>query len=320
VINDHPNVSEDKRLRVQKIIEESGYQPNIAARSLATNRTGIIGLVIPNSVHTFFADPYFPRLTEGISQACNEHDYMLSLFLFHTIEVERKLIPRITRGGVVDGIIIQSTGLEDNVLSEVCGGQVPYIVAGRPLNASGASYVDVDNVAGAYEATTHLLQLGRKRIATITGALNTAVGMDRLEGYRAALLDRSMEFRQRLVEEGDFTEQSGYYATKRLLAYEPDAIFVATDTMATGVLRALREEGIVVPDEIALVGYDDLPPARNSVPSLTTIRQPIRRFGVKVVETLADIIKNGMNPPRRIVFSPELVIRESCGMVSLNSG
>jgi LacI family transcriptional regulator len=314
VLNDHPNVREEKRLRVLQIIEESGYQPNFAARSLATNRTGIIGLVIPNSVHTLFSDPYFPRLTEGIAQACNEHDYMLSLFLFHTEEVERKLIPRITRKGFVDGIIIQSTGLDDSVLSEVVEGEVPYVVAGRPLRSPEASYVDVDNVAGANEATTHLIQLGYKRIATITGALNTAAGMDRLEGYRTALLDHGIQFDESLVAEGDFTEESGYYSTKRLLVYDPDAIFVATDTMALGVMRALREEGITVPEDIALVGYDDLPPARNAVPPLTTVRQPVSRFGVKVVETLLDIIQNGAQLPRRIVFSTELVIRESCGM------
>jgi DNA-binding LacI/PurR family transcriptional regulator len=265
-------------------------------------------------VSNFFTDPYFPRLTEGIAHACNENDYVLSLFIFNSKEIERKIFPRVSRRGLVDGIVIQSTGLQDEALSYVIEGEIPFIVAGRPMNAPQASFVDVDNRAGAYKATRHLIQLGRMRIATITGVLDTSVGMDRLKGYRKALNDSRIDIDEQLVAEGDFTELSSYYAAKRLLAHNPDAIFVASDTMAQGAMRALREENISVPNDIALVGFDDLPPARNSIPRLTTVRQPIRRFGIKLVDTLIDILKNGTEPPRRIIFDTELVIRESCGM------
>lgn len=314
VINHYPHVSKNVRQRVLKVIEETGYQPNIAARSLASNRTNVIGLVIPNSVSNVFTDPYFSRLTEGISHTCNENEYVLSLFIFNSMEIERKLFPRVTRRGLVDGIIIQSTGLNDDAISYITEGDIPFVVAGRPINAPQASFVDVDNNAGAFKATMHLIQLGRKRIATITGKLDTSVGMDRLDGYCKALKDSRIDIDERLIAEGDFTELGSYYATKRLLAVKPDAIFVASDTMATGVIRALREENISVPNDIALVGFDDLPPARNSIPPLTTVRQPIRRFGIKLVETLLDMLKNGPEPPRRIIFDTELVIRESCGM------
>lgn len=316
VINNYPHVRNNVRQRVLEVIEETGYQPNIAARSLASNRTNVIGLVIPNSVSNFFTDPYFPRLTEGISHTCNENDYVLSLFIFNSREIERKLFPRVTRPGLVDGIIIQSTGLNEEAISYVSGGDIPFVVAGRPINAPGASFVDVDNVSGANKATTHLIQLGRKRIATITGALDTSVGIDRLQGYRQAINNHGFEIDEALIEEGNFTELSSYYATKRLITLNPDAIFVASDTMAVGVMRALREENISVPKDIALVGFDDLPPAINAVPALTTVRQPIYRFGNKLVEALLDILKNGPKPPRRIIFETELVIRESCGMRS----
>jgi LacI family transcriptional regulator len=314
VINDYPHVRDNVRQRVLQVIEETGYQPHTAARSLASNKTNVIGLVIPNSVSNFFTDPYFPRLTEGIAHACNENDYVLSLFIFNSKEIERKIFPRVSRRGLVDGIVIQSTGLQDEALSYVIEGEIPFIVAGRPMNAPQASFVDVDNRAGAYKATRHLIQLGRMRIATITGVLDTSVGMDRLKGYRKALNDSRIDIDEQLVAEGDFTELSSYYAAKRLLAHNPDAIFVASDTMAQGAMRALREENISVPNDIALVGFDDLPPARNSIPRLTTVRQPIRRFGIKLVDTLIDILKNGTEPPRRIIFDTELVIRESCGM------
>jgi DNA-binding LacI/PurR family transcriptional regulator len=272
--------------------------------------------VIPNSVSNFFTDPYFSRLTEGIAYACNENDYVLSLFIFNSKEIENKLFPRVTRRGMVDGIIIQSTGLHDKAINYLKQGDIPFVVAGRSINAPQASYVDVDNRSGAFKATMHLIQLGRKRIAAITGTLDTSVGLDRLEGYRKALMDSRINIDENLIAEGDFTELGSYYATKRLLVHNPDAIFVASDTMAAGTIRALREENISIPEDIALVGFDDLPPSRSADPPLTTIRQPIRRFGTTLMETLLDILENGSEPPRKIIFDTELVIRESCGMHS----
>jgi LacI family transcriptional regulator len=158
-----------------------------------------------------------------------------------------------------------------------------------------------------------LAQLGYKKIAIVTGALNTTVALDRLEGYRQAIADRGLELRDSLIAEGDFTEMGAYYAAKRLLPRKPDAIFSSSDTMAIGVMRALQDEDLQVPNDIALVGFDDLLPATLSGPQLTTVRQPVRRFGFQAVETLLDVIENGPQPPRRIMFDTELVIRDSCG-------
>jgi DNA-binding LacI/PurR family transcriptional regulator len=143
------------------------------------------------------------------------------------------------------------------------------------------------------------------------------VGLDRLEGYQQALTHRGLELDDNLIAEGDFTEESAYYAAKQILRYQPDAIFAASDAMAVGVLRAINEAGLTVPDDIVLVGYDDLPPATLVNPQLTTIRQPIRSFGYKAVETLLDIIKNGQQPLKRIMFDTELIVRKSCGLSSL---
>jgi LacI family transcriptional regulator len=314
VVNDYPHVSEKVRQRVEMFIDKLGYNPNIVARSLASQRTDNIGLVFPNSIHNFFTDPYYPRLTEGIALACNENDYTLSLFIFHTEELERKLIPRLTRGGLVDGLIVQATGIDDDVLSKIDAGDVPFVVAGRPLSLPQASYIDVDNVTGAYNAVSHLIRSGRKQIGTITGGQETSAGQDRLEGYRLALRERNQNVDESLIAHGDFTEKSGYYATRQLLKnQELDAIFVASDTMAIGALKALRDQSFSIPDDVAVVGYDDLPPARSAVPPLTTVRQPIRRFGIKAMEILIDIIENGENPPRQVILGTELVIRESCG-------
>jgi LacI family transcriptional regulator len=323
VINRQPNVREQVRTRVLNIIQETGYQPNMAARSLASQHSNVIALVIPRSVQNFFTDPYFPRLTQGVAQACNQYDYTLSLFLFHTEDDERKLFPRITRKGMVDGIIIQATYASDELFEQLHQGDVPYVVAGRPTNDSQASFVDVDNITGTLVAVRHLIHQGRQRIGTIAGPLVTTAGLDRYEGYQQALRESSLSLDKNLIAEGDFSEISGYYCTQRMLPYHPDALFIASDTMAIGALRAIREAGLVVPDDIAIVSYDDLPPSSQSTPRLTTVRQPIRRMGIKLVEMLVDIIEierssaNTPHPPHRILFGTELVVRESCGALKL---
>ncbi|MBN2002073.1 MAG: LacI family DNA-binding transcriptional regulator [Anaerolineae bacterium] len=315
VLNQRPNVREDVRNRVLSVIAETGYQPHHVARSLAAQRSQIIGLVLPRRADTLFTDSYFPRLIQGIAQACNQRDYTLTLFLLQSAEDERKLYPRIAAKGLLDGLIVQVGETGDQWIAHLAECSLPLVIAGRPVDTQHFSYVDVDNVTGAYQATLHLIQRGYKRIGTITGALNTTAALDRLTGYRRALQERGHTPEEALIVEGDFTETGGYYAMQRLLPQHPDALFVASDTMALGALRALREAGLRVPDDVALVGFDDLPPAMQANPPLTTIRQPVLGFGAKAVEMLLDIVENGPEPPRRVVFGVELVVRKSCGAV-----
>lgn len=312
VINHQRHVRAQVRQRVWDIIEETGYQPNVAARSLASQRSQVLGLVVPRSVQVLFTDPYFPRLIQGVAQGCNQHDYTLSLFLLHTPAEERQLYPRITRQGLLDGVIVQVGNVEDELIRRLLESGMPFVVAGRPVDVPEASYVDVDNVTGAYNAVSHLIRLGHTRVGTVAGPSNSSAGLDRCQGYRNALNQRGLVLDERLIVEADFTETGAYYATQRLLEQEPDAVFVASDAMAQGVLRAIREARLSVPDDIAVVSFDDLPLAAVCNPPLTTVRQPIRRMGIKLIETLLDVIENGSHPPRRIVFDTELIIRESC--------
>jgi LacI family transcriptional regulator len=154
VINQQPNVQGEVRERVLRIIEETGYQPNAAARSLASQHSGILGLVLTRTVQAMFTDPYMPRLIQGVAQACNQHDYTLSLFLLNTQDEERKLYPRLARRGLVDGVVIQVSHIEDELISRMAQSDVPFVVAGRPAGVPEASFVDVDNVSGAYSAVS----------------------------------------------------------------------------------------------------------------------------------------------------------------------
>lgn len=316
VVNHQNGVKPEVRERILQVITETGYQPNAAARSLASRHSNIIGLVIPRTVQSIFTDPYFPRLIQGIAQACNDKDYTVSLFILHTEDEEQKLYPRVVQRSLVDGVIITSSVINDPLITQLEKNKMPFVVIGRPDHAAQASYVDVDNVNGAITAVSHLYLLGRRRIATITGPLNTVAGIDRRQGYIDALNGRSHPVDPNLIVEGDFTESGGYAAMQRLLPHQPDAIFVASDVMAYGALRALREANLTVPGNVAVVGFDDLPTATTFDPPLTTVRQPIRRTGALAVETLIDLLETTITPPRRILLDTFLVVRGSCGGLS----
>jgi len=313
VINQQPNVSQDVRKRVLEVIQETGYQPNLAARTLASNRSFMIGLLLPRSVSSFFADPYFPRLTQGVAQACNQYDYTLGLFLIGSKEDEEKIFPRVSRKGMLDGILIQSGQIGDQLIDRLADSNLPVVVIGRPFQSGDVSFIDVDNISGAYNAVSHLIRLGYKRIGTITGLPGSAETMDRVEGYQKALRERGRNVEQELIAEGDFTEAGGYYAMQQLLPAKPDAVFAASDLMAIGAMRSVREAGLNIPEDVAFVGFDDVAIATYADPHLTTIRQPIVRFGVNAVEILIDLIENGIKPARRIMMDTELIIRDSCG-------
>jgi LacI family transcriptional regulator len=314
VVNEHPNVSEDVRKRVLKVIQKTGYRPHAAARTLASHHSWTIGLVLPHSVSFFFTDPYYPHLTKGIAQACNQHNYTLALFLVGVKDDEEKIFPRVSRRGLLDGVLVQSGHHGDQqIIGDLVDGNMPLVVVGRPFRSDNVSYIDIDNVKASYTAVNHLIRLGYDRIGTISGPENSTVGLDRKSGYLQALSESVHDIEKSLITEGDFTEASGYSAMQRLLPAKPDAVFAASDVMAFGAMRAVREAGLHIPEDVAFVGFDDLPIASVGDVQLTTIRQPVIQFGIRAVELLIDEIDNGINPPRHIILDTELIVRESCG-------
>jgi LacI family transcriptional regulator len=312
VINNDENVKESTRQRVLEVIQRRNYQPNLVARRLASGRTRIIGLVIPATVSALFADPYFPVLIQGVTSACNAHEYAMMLWLAEP-EHERRIINQIAHNGLLDGVIIASSVLDDPLHNLLLEDRFPFVMVGRHPSLPNLSYVDVDNWQGARDAVSYLIRLGRRRVATITGPHNMIAGLDRRDGYLAALRDRGLVAEPALMREGDFTEAGGYHQAQRLLPAHPDAIFAASDTMARGAMRALREAGVRVPEDVAVVGFDDLPFAAHTDPPLTTVRQPVLRTGQLAVEGLLEILKEPSPQPHRVVLPTELVIRASCG-------
>jgi LacI family transcriptional regulator len=319
VVNGQPDVRSSVRKRVLEVIQSTGYHPNAAAQTLASHRSWMIGLVLPRSVSSFFSDPYFPRLTQGIAQACNQHNYTLGLFLVGSKEDEEKFLLRLSSKGFLDGVVIQSGQQGDILIERLVQSTLPVVIAGRPFESEGISYIDVDNCRGAYRAVKHLIDLGHQRIATIAGSANSTVSIDRMTGYVQAMQDHGMKIDPVMLVGGDFTESGGHAAMRHLLAHRPDAVFAASDIMAIGAMRAAREAGLRIPHDIAFIGYDDLPLATLTQPPLSTIRQPVFEFGIKAVELVIDLIQNGIHPEKQLMLDTELIIRDSCGS-SLREG
>lgn len=310
VINNYPHITKEVRERVQGVIQETGYKPNRIAQSLASNRTDMIGLVIPHIANTIMTNPYFLHLINSITKATNQSDLTLALFLFHSTDEEDRIAQSIFNTNLVDGVIITADRRENSFVEQLVQHNVPLVFVGKPEPGTQISYVNVDNVDGGYQATAHLIQRGCRRIAAITARYNTA-GDDRYRGYQLALEAYGIPYDDALVTDGDFTQESGYKAMQRLLEEAPDAVFVSSDLMALGAQRAIRNAGFSTPEDIGMVGFDDLPPAIQADKTLTTIHQPIDQMGPIAIELLQKVLKqpNGITETR--VLPVELVVRET---------
>lgn len=311
VLNEDPRVSDGTRQRVLEILRQENFQPNFAARTLASGRSDVIGAVVPMALPSVFGDPFFPRFLEGVAAACDAADALLMLWLALPEEEQRK-VGKVLGNGPVDGLVIAAHVVGDPLVEALRNGNKKFVLAGR-YDADDVSYVCVDNRASAHGAVTHLLRSGRTRVAHITGPLRMVDAEDRLAGYRDALRDFRLPYDDELVAEGDWSEASGYAAMRRLLATKPDAVFAGNDAMALAAMRALKEEGLRVPDDVAVVGFDDAPAAPAADPALTTVRQPVRRLGEVATTTLLELIEDPSGPPRRTVLPTELVLRASSG-------
>ncbi len=315
VVNDQPNVREHVRERVWEVVRETGYQPHAAARSLVTRRTRIIGVIIPEAVITLFTDPFFAHLLCGITRTCNAQRYNLMLSLFDDAASSEDLYRRVILSGHVDGVVVASTRVGDPLIGRLLADEIPFVLVGRYPDGQ-VHYVDIDNVAAARMAVEHLIHLGHRRVATITGPLSMTSGHDRLEGYRRALEAHRLPVDESLIVEGDYSKMSGARAARRLLSESVTAIFAASDVMALGALKVLREAGVRVPEDVALVGFDDVPLATAVVPALTTVHQPIEDLGSKSADLLLDLVESPPDeqaPARRIILPAQLLIRDSCG-------
>ncbi|MBN2305067.1 MAG: LacI family DNA-binding transcriptional regulator [Anaerolineae bacterium] len=318
VVNNEPHVSAKTRERVLAVIRQEGYTPNPAARALVTQRTQVIGVVIPQVPIVLFEDAYyFPMLLQGISRVTHARDYAMLLWLGQSEEEERRYYQRVISNRLMDGVIIASAAADNPFIDHFLETNTPFVLVERPDRYQDQiSYVTIDNESAAYDVVTHLVTLGRHRIGTVTGNLTIMDGVDRLAGYRRALSDSGLLMDEALIAEGDFTYRAGYQGAFRLLDQGVDAIFAASDITARGVFQALQERQVQVPDDVAVVGFDDLPTAVHISPSLTTVHHPIEQKGADAATILLDQIMGKVTTPQQRILPTHLVIRKSCGAMT----
>jgi len=317
VVNGSPQVSPEARAAVQAAIAELGYVPNRAARALVTQRTDSVALVVSESEERVFTEPFFAAIVRGVSSGLLDTQMQMWLAMAQS-PAERERIEHHLTNQHIDGVLLLSLHDADPLPTLLEQRGLPAVLGGRPARmlqpgAQEAYYVDVDNAGGAREAVEYLFGRGRSRVATIAGPQDMGAGVTRLAGYREAVRASGHPVSDDLVAYGDFSEASGTAAMRTLLAARPDldAVFAASDLMAFGALRALAEAGRRVPDDVAVVGFDDAPIARQAVPPLTTVFQPIEEMGRQMAKLLVARIRREELDKPYVLLDTHMVERDS---------
>ncbi len=307
VLNGGRDVSDTAQDAVERAMRKTGYIVNQHARSLVTQRSQSVAFILSEPQDRLFEDPNFNVLLHGCTQALARHDITLLLTLAGSQE-DRKRLGRYLTAGHVDGALLVSTHTGNPLIAELLGRGLPVVACGKPLGYErSVAYVAADDRDGAHQMVSYLRSTGRRRIATITGPLDTPGGVERLAGYRDAVGDVDPV----LVVNGDYTRAAGEAAMEQLLEQAPDldAVFVASDLMAAGALTVLQRLGRRVPEDIAIGGFDDSHIATTTHPNLTTIRQPYPRISTEMVRLLLSMIEG--ESPAAVIVPTELVIRGS---------
>jgi len=319
VVNDDPRVSVAVRERVRSVIEAEGYHPNAAARALASRRSGVFGLIIPQTFGSIYNDPWFPIFIQGCLDGCRAADISLMLLMEPSNEpaAVARLIERFVASRHVDGLIIASSLVDDVLVSRLHDRSFPYMLVGRDAHRR-RNFVDIDNRGAAACAVRHLLSHGRSRPAMIGGPESAVAALDRRQGFLDALIDAGVDPATVPIRPVAYSQRGAYREALTLLRSDapPDAIFAASDAMAIGVLQAARHLGIRVPHELGIMGFDGIEPDRVAQLELSTIRQPARDLGAVAVAKLDDIVHMRASEPVQVWLETELEPRRTCGCQS----
>ncbi len=312
VLNGFEFVKEETRVKVLATAEKLGYVANMQARSLAGGKTRIIGLLVPG-----LDNGYIGEIVRGIDEEIAKFNYDLMLYTTRRRAGSEAYYVKTVSNGLTDGIIFVVPLLDREYLLSLREHNFPYVVVDQTDPLFNSPAVDATNWQGAYDATQYLIGLGHQRIGFIKGLSAIQSAADRLAGYKAALADAHLFYDEALVVEGDFFTTSGYEAACKLLQcpQRPTAIFASNDLMALGAMQAIREHGLRIPEDVSLVGFDDIPQASLAHPRLTTVRQPLEQMGRIAVNLLVEQIENPENferAPRRVTLATRFVERESC--------
>ncbi|MGZ4031123.1 MAG: LacI family DNA-binding transcriptional regulator [Tumebacillaceae bacterium] len=317
VISNHPRISEKTKREVRQAMEELGYHPNILARSLAKKTSDTIGVLIPSTTEEFFMNPFFPELLRGITDVAKREGFDLLLSTSDSGKEDVNSLNRMIHGKRIDGVLLLSSRMQDPLMQVLRENPFPATLIGRPQDDLPIAWVNNDNVLACYQATRHLIELGHKRIGFLAGNEGLTVTSDRLAGYTQALEEAGLPNERRLMAFSPFVEQSGYLGMMRLLALpdRPTAVVCSDDLLAFGAMRAAGELGYRIPEDIAVVGFNNVRLTEMSNPSLTSVDVHIYELGTTAAELLIEQIRNPEEEQgeQSAIIDTELVIRHSCG-------
>jgi len=314
VINNHARVASATRVRVEQAITELGYVPNALARGLIQGRTRTIALIVSD-----ISNPFFTQIARGVEDVAQRNGYAVTLGNSDESTEKERLYVNAMLSNRIDGLLIAAAGSDSRkTLDFISQRNTRFVLIDRDVEGIQADAVVGDSIGGARILTEHLIRLGHRRIGLVTGPLDVSTARDRLQGYQEALRTHSIEVDHTLVVESDYKRQGGFRAAHQLLALpsgqRPSAVVASNNFMGVGLIEALREARLKVPDDIAVVCFDDLELASALDPFLTVVAQPARTFGTVATQLLLERLGGAESLPRRkIVLPPELIVRVSCG-------
>lgn len=304
-LNDRKDISEEMKIRVRKVAKELNYKPNILARGLVKNESKTIGLIIPD-----ITNPFYPEIAQGIEETINNDDYSLILCNSNWDKTKENNHINLLIGKKVDGLIIAPIGIEQADVVEV---DFPIVTVGNKNKTIEENYVVIDDEKGGYIATSHLIENGCRNVLFVGGQENVLSNKDRLRGYKRALLENNMEVKENNIYSNNFKRESGYIIFKKIISANeiPDGVFAGNDILALGVMQAIRESGLRIPEDIKIVGFDDIIYSQYPEIALTTIVQPKYEMGVLAAKLLLSKIKNPKLKIENIILEPKIVIRKT---------
>lgn len=312
VLNNRPNVSDESRRRVLEVVEKYNYQPNSVARSLVTSNTYEIGILTTRKGTEELGNGFWTLVQIGIFDECIQQGYFVRVS-FISSSVKEELHNFILNARKQDGVILLTQESSNIVLEALKDSKTAVVTEGHFPEYPEITSLDVDNFSGGYKATSHLIELGHRKIGALFANMDVQETHDRLDGYKKALHEAGILFDPALINIGDYSQKSGYTTIQKWLKSGKDfsALFCASDTLAMGALLALNKAGKKVPDDVSVVGFDDLPIAQYTIPPLTTIRQPIYGKGKRLAQLLIEKIKDPESKVNHENLQPALIVRES---------
>ncbi|WP_173915707.1 LacI family DNA-binding transcriptional regulator [Halobacillus sp. Marseille-Q1614] len=311
-LNGYSDVNAKTRKKIKKVAKELNYSPNSLARSLVKNQSETIGLLVSGFSKESVKDGFTVEVMSGINNYAAETEYDLVLFNTDSSRQRKKTYTQLCKERRVDGVILQGIKRDDPYLQEVLESDIPCVFIDIPVSSEHVGYVSTNNVEGAKQAVLYLLENGHQEVAMINGHQQAFVSQERLEGYKQALDEFNLPYKENLTVDGGFMEEEAYQKALSLLKDHEsiDGLFCASDLMAIGAMRAAKELNIKIPEDLSIIGYDDIPLARYVSPSLTTISQDKYELGFQAAKMLVSMLKQ-QSAPERCILETKLIVRES---------